>query len=65
MMWQLRFFGRQKGAIGICTMHVVNVEAETVEQARWRAYETHEHISGGVDGVAAFSLEVGDAQEAQ
>jgi hypothetical protein len=33
------------------------VEADNIEQAKLKAYDTHEHIGGGTDGVRAFPVE--------
>ncbi len=39
-----RFRGRTKGAIGILHDCTVKVEADSLEQAHLKLYETHEHI---------------------
>ena len=42
--YKVSFTGRKAGAIGIahrCTVHVV---ADSVEQAKLKAYDTHDHI---------------------
>lgn len=43
--YRLVFYGRKKGAIGVLGFQVLDIEAETTEQARLKAYETHEHIT--------------------
>ncbi len=43
--YRLRFYGRVNGALGLNSMHVVEVEAESFEGAALKAYDTHEHIS--------------------
>lgn len=54
--YRLAFHGRKIRALGISGFHVVDVDAKTEEQARLLAYETHEHISGGVDGIQVIKL---------
>lgn len=49
--WMLAFTGRKNGALGITYRVEIEVEAETAEAARMRAYNTHEHIAGGTAGV--------------
>lgn len=53
----IKFLGREIGAIGITDLVQIEVEADTPLQARWRAYTTHEHIVGGIDGVIAQEVE--------
>ena len=36
---------RLKGAIGLCYDHVVETEGETVDEAKLKLYDTHEHIT--------------------
>jgi len=43
--YQCSFNGRTKGAIGIFYRISVLVEAKDPEAAKWRLYETHEHIT--------------------
>jgi hypothetical protein len=45
MKYQAYFYGRQRGAIGIFHQCSATVEAESVEAARLKLYDTHEHIS--------------------
>jgi len=49
--YRLDFYGRRVRALGASGSQVVDVEAANEEEAREKAYETHEHISGGLDGV--------------
>lgn len=49
--YRLRFHGRRIGALGIGSDVVLYVWAVTPEEAAREAYESHEHISGGLDGV--------------
>ena len=51
MRYWLGFYGRKRGALGICHPCETVVEAESETEARTKAYDTHEHITGGVDGV--------------
>lgn len=44
--FRVSFNGRKIGAIGLFGFHIVEVEAETPEDAALKAYDTHEHISG-------------------
>lgn len=57
MKYRIEFNGRTIGAIGIFYNIVLEVEAENELAARWKAYETHEHIAGGVDGVRVQLIE--------
>jgi hypothetical protein len=45
MKWKLDFVGRKVGAIGIRYPITITVEAESANEARLKAYDTHEHIS--------------------
>ena len=45
MKYQIEFYGRRVGAIGICYNMVEVVEAESPEQACSRLYDSYEHIS--------------------
>jgi len=51
MKFRLNFHGRRIGAIGIFYSCSVVVEADNSEDAAWKAYDTHQHIYLGVDGV--------------
>lgn len=46
--YRLAFYGRRVNALGISEFHVIDVEAEDEEKARLKAYDTHEHIHGGI-----------------
>jgi hypothetical protein len=56
MRWKLEFHGRTLGAIGITCSQTVVVEADTIGEARWKTYDAHEHVAGGVEGVCATPL---------
>lgn len=58
MKFKLDFGGRRIGAIGIHYKCSLIVEAASPEKAAWKAYETHEHIGGGVDGVAVTEMPI-------
>lgn len=49
--YDLSFYGRSVSALGLSRCCHVTVEADNPSEAAWRAYETHGHILGGVDGV--------------
>lgn len=55
MKYVLRFYGVPKGSLNATVVVRVErvVEAETIEAARLKAYETHEHIPGGAENVLA------------
>lgn len=64
MRIRLVFSGRKAGAIGVGGFQVVDLDVpdgETLETMRMRAYDTHEHIAGGSDGVTVINLETGKA----
>jgi len=42
--YNCKFIGRQKNALGITHFNEVEVEAETVDKAHFKLYETHESI---------------------
>jgi hypothetical protein len=46
--YNLRFFGRKIGAIGLPYNHDVVVQAANPVAAAAKAYDTHEHLSGSV-----------------
>jgi hypothetical protein len=46
MKYQLVFYGRKVGAIGIMYWITVTIEASSEDEARIKIYDTHEHISG-------------------
>ncbi len=54
MKYRIRFTGCPKGRLNTAMKDVVTkiVEADTVEEARLKAYDIHEHIVGGLDGVS-------------
>jgi len=54
--YRIVFHGRKIGALGTSSFQVLDVEAETEDAARWKAYDTHEHISGGIEGVKIAPL---------
>lgn len=62
MKYEIKFFGRKIGALGVSGTYTLVVSAGSVEEARLKAYETHEHISGGADGVAAYPAYPGREQ---
>lgn len=65
MKYRLRFSGRKVGALGIGNPGVTTeVEADNPKEAALKAYDTHEHIWGGADGVLVTSLEE-ESQDAQ
>jgi hypothetical protein len=45
MRYRLTFIGRQVGAIGVRGHGVVDLDAEDVEAAWLKLYDTHEHIT--------------------
>jgi hypothetical protein len=49
--YDLYFSGRRVGAIGITHPVLITVEADNEMAAALKAYDTHEHIAGGVNGV--------------
>lgn len=57
--YRLAFYGRKINALGgISSFQVVDVDAESEEEARLKAYETHEHIlHGGLDGIKVKKLD--------
>jgi len=54
--YRLEFFGRGRGAVGALHRITVEVAARDYVAARLRAYDAHEHIVGGVEGVRATLL---------
>jgi hypothetical protein len=44
--YRAEFWGRTIGAIGVTSRYVVEVEADNLEAARLKLYDTYEHISG-------------------
>ena len=58
MKFRLDFTGRRIGAIGIFYRITLIVEASNPEGAAWKAYETHEHIYLGVDGVLVTPMPI-------
>lgn len=42
--YNCKFIGRLKNALGITYFHEVEVEAETVDKAHMKLYDTHESI---------------------
>lgn len=58
MRYRLRFSGRKAGALGIGNPGVTTeVEADNPKEAALKAYDTHEHIWGGADGVLVTPVE--------
>ncbi len=51
MNYRIAFYGRRCGALGLSGFQVLDVVADSVDEAKLRAYDTHEHISGGLDGI--------------
>ena len=51
MKFNLKFIGRRNGAIGILYRVSIIVEADNIESAALKAYDTHEHIDRGIDGI--------------
>jgi len=49
--YSLKFYGRKVGSIGLGQWWLFAVEADSEQQAREKAYETHEHIDGGLEGI--------------
>lgn len=51
--YKLAFYGKKKGSVhGLFTSLVeLEVEAASESDAAMKAYETHEHITGGAPGV--------------
>ena len=45
MTYQIAFYGRKRGALGIRYRIVVSVEAPSEEIARLKLYDDYEHIS--------------------
>jgi hypothetical protein len=45
MRYTFSFHGRTRGAIGIFYQCEATVEADTLEAAQLKLYDTHEHIS--------------------
>lgn len=43
--YRLAFFGRKIGALGLNGAQCFDVEADSFEQAAFKAYDTHEHIT--------------------
>ena len=43
--YNIRFKGREVGAIGILSWYEVTVEANNEEDALFKLYDTHEHIT--------------------
>ena len=56
MKYRIMFHGKKIGAIGVSSFQVVDVEAESIEAARRKAYDTHEHIGGGLEGIQVKTL---------
>jgi hypothetical protein len=54
--YRLEFRGRGRNAIGALHPIMVVVAAPNYVTARLRAYDAHEHIVGGVEGVRATLL---------
>jgi hypothetical protein len=46
--YTFKFLGRTAGAVGILATWTMDVVAPTLEEARLKLYDTHEHISGVV-----------------
>ena len=44
MSWRVVFYGREAGAIGALSWWDITVEAPSIDAARLKLYETHEHI---------------------
>lgn len=44
MNWRIVFYGREAGAIGVLSRWERTVEAPSMDAARLKLYETHEHI---------------------
>jgi hypothetical protein len=42
--YKCKFFGKERNALGINSYWEKNVEADTVDQAHFRLYNTHENI---------------------
>ena len=60
MKFRLRFSGRKIGALGVGNPGVTTeVEANTAKEAALKAYDTHEHIWGGTDGVLVTPVDPG------
>ena len=57
MKYRLQFNGRRRGAIGLTYACRVEVEAEDATSAAFRAYDTHEHIVGGTNGIRVTPLD--------
>ena len=58
MRWRIQFTGKLNGSLHALFPDFVTryVDAATSAEARMRAYETHEHIPGGADGVKATEV---------
>lgn len=54
--YRILFHGRRVNALGITSFQCLDIEAESPEAAKRKAYETHEHISGGLDGIRVASV---------
>ena len=44
MIWNLKFVGRKTGAIGIRYWTILQIEADTKEEAELKLYDRYEHI---------------------
>lgn len=42
--YRFEIYARLRGAIGVCYLHTVEVDATDAEAARLKLYDTHEHI---------------------
>lgn len=49
--YECTFVGKTTGALGVSSWHKIVVEAPDERSAKLRCYNTHEHITGGVDGI--------------
>ena len=45
MNYELNFRGREVGAIGILSDYCVTLQADSIEKAWIKLYDTHEHIT--------------------
>lgn len=57
--YKLTFYGKRKGSVhgAFPSLTELEVESSSEDAAAMRAYETHEHITGGVMGVKVEKLE--------
>jgi hypothetical protein len=60
--FQIKFYGKKNGALGLSFLVEKIVEAENEKLARMKAYDTHEHISGGLEGIYVREIQTPNDQ---